>query len=801
MKNCTLIILTLLCFSSGAQVFRNSVGGNQSRGTASINLSNDDILLVGNSLNNPVGGEDVIISRLTHSGDTLWTNTYGGQGDEYGPSAIELADGSFIVSYYYRSLVTSNYYAGALRIDANGDLLWSKDIAYNVPESNGQYGVKLMLINNDIYFFKWSGDKLNVLELDMFGAVLNEQAYEYPNGTIQSISTSIDNDYVILLSESSSYNSSMVIDMDIVTGQQAIRAYDIGTATAGVEILNDGDFYYMMYSGVGFSSSSYMAKLAPNLDLEWSNYLFGNSGFTVVPISMINYNDTIYVSKGDLYQIDTAGNLLNIINANYININSMNQDAYGHLQLTGYFTPGGGSYACLYQLDSSFNYGGCTTFQKNPTSNFSVGAIEVVPTAIQTGTTSLATQTNLIFQFPNYDYIKYNLEVNLTSRNVLCKSACDGKGEAFVTGGVEPFNIVWDNSVIGAQNNNLCPGTYICMVQDQHGCSVVDSIMIDEPDTLTMSIGSGGAYCGGDTLNLSSSAVGGVLPYSYSWTAPNANGLDCDTCQNSQLVTTNDQFWTVSIADSNNCVVMDSVYIQTSEPIVTNVCVVSVDTSSTHNEVIWEKPSATNLESFNIYRDVVGTWYLIGNVHYDSLSQFVDTTFGIDPNATSYQYSISSIDTCGNESALSPHHQTMHLTQNQGTSGEINLIWDNYEGFGFIFYRILRDTGNNVFNVLDSVTATNTTYTDVAPPNAQTRYIIQVVLDQQCVSSRANHNTTRSNRTKPGVSGGSGTDVFEIDESSVSIYPNPTQHNMTIELQALNTGNAQIKILDMSGAI
>jgi len=173
---------------------------------------------------------------------------------------------------------------------------------------------------------------------------------------------------------------------------------------------------------------------------------------------------------------------------------------------------------------------------------------------------------------------------------------------------------------------------------------------------------------------MSSTTIGGTSPYAYQWTAPNQMGMVCDACPNSDLYTEHDQTWTITVTDTNGCIASDDVYVQTSEPLITEICVVTVDTCSTHNMVIWEKPAASNLDHFRIYRDVVGTWYHIGDVPYDSLSQFVDTTFGIDPNATSYQYAISSVDTYGNESDLNAHHQTMHLTQNMGwRRSQLNL--------------------------------------------------------------------------------------------------------------------------------
>jgi len=188
------------------------------------------------------------------------------------------------------------------------------------------------------------------------------------------------------------------------------------------------------------------------------------------------------------------------------------------------------------------------------------------------------------------------------------------------------------------------------------------------------------------------------------------------------------------------------------------ICLISVDSTSTQNKVVWEKPVTAAIDSFMVYREFgSGSYGIVGSVPYDSLSQFYDNTIGVNPNITSYRYKISAIDTCGNESQLSDYHETIHLTTNVGLSGEVNLIWDAYEGFSFSYYRILRDsTFSGDWELLDSVTSSNFTYSDNNPPSIGAAYMIEVVAPGTCTSTKAvNHNSSRSN--KGTISGGSAT--------------------------------------------
>ena len=179
------------------------------------------------------------------------------------------------------------------------------------------------------------------------------------------------------------------------------------------------------------------------------------------------------------------------------------------------------------------------------------------------------------------------------------------------------------------------------------------------------------------------------------------------------------------------------------------ICLISVDSTSTKNKVVWEKPITQAIDSFMVYREFgTGNYGVVGSVPYDSLTQFYDNTVGVNPNITSYRYKISAVDTCGNESQLTDFHETMHLSTNLAPNGDINLIWDAYEGFPVTYYRILRDsTFSNNWEVLDSVSNSVFIWTDINPPTNGADYVIDVIAPFGCTSTKAqDHNSTRSNR-------------------------------------------------------
>jgi hypothetical protein len=261
---------------------------------------------------------------------------------------------------------------------------------------------------------------------------------------------------------------------------------------------------------------------------------------------------------------------------------------------------------------------------------------------------------------------------------------------------------------------------------------------------------------------------------------------------------------TISVYGENACGVGST---STFDIIVTPVttqelCMVSVDDNSIYNRITWEKPIVADIDSFRIYREVLSSFVHIGSVAYSELSEYVDNTFlpVADPNTTNFRYKISVIDTCGNESELSNYHRTIFLQANQGVGGVVNLNWVPYEGATVDFYRVLRDTtGLGNYYAIDSVPGSNTVYTDLAPPVSTTNiaYLLESNWSISCTPTRATVNTTRSNIRHVALVV-TGSIEQTILNTSINVYPNPADNNITIEYP-IGFKKYQLQLFDALG--
>ena len=237
----------------------------------------------------------------------------------------------------------------------------------------------------------------------------------------------------------------------------------------------------------------------------------------------------------------------------------------------------------------------------------------------------------------------------------------------------------------------------------------------------------------------------------------------------------------------------------------TNICLVTVDTTFTHNVVVWERGSQTStnpIDSIKIYRaKLLGGDTLVGSVHWDSVSQFRD--YSADPNLRPYRYRISGIDDQGVEGPLSLPHQTIHFAILE-QADSIRLRWTKYMGQSINYYNCWIDSAGSgpgvdllysTFNDVD----TSWWHSDTPLDWTGLGYLVDVDWSDQCSATKAqDHNTTRSNRAnsvEPNPNG-----LFEGPAiKELTIFPNPLNETSKLVFSSKSWSPITIFIIDAMG--
>lgn len=237
------------------------------------------------------------------------------------------------------------------------------------------------------------------------------------------------------------------------------------------------------------------------------------------------------------------------------------------------------------------------------------------------------------------------------------------------------------------------------------------------------------------------------------------------------------------------------------------VCMVTVDDSSKHNIIYYDKSQFSVADSFILWRetDTPNVYARVMANHNSALSEFIDTDTAADPNVKMHRYKMQIYDAVGGYSQLGPYHAVLYCLQNQ-----TNYNWNQYDvegvGTGLVSeYKLLRDDdGLNQWHAIDSVPGTSTSTTDpnaLSFPNGLwrlvTKWSLTCTTSDRVDGSNQTQGTvvkSKSNITNNKVSG-----IHAIKTVGLRLYPNPASAGVTLRLNFPLAQASTLRLYDMLG--
>lgn len=331
------------------------------------------------------------------------------------------------------------------------------------------------------------------------------------------------------------------------------------------------------------------------------------------------------------------------------------------------------------------------------------------------------------------------------------------------------------------------PGDVWVGVTHQQGqCISYDTMHVTVHTDIVIDLGPDLYICPGDSVVLRA----GEGYQSYNW----SDGSTTDT-----LVVREPGDYSVTVKAETGCGGYDEIHVDTIPAAGTpEICLVTVSQSN-KNMVVWEKEYGKGIDFYRVYREQsAGNYIPIGTVPFDSLSVYIDEAS--NPAVISEFYKIAAVDSCGRETDMSPFHKTLHLTANIGTAGEVNLIWEDYEGFFFSEYEIHRGQARDQMTMIASVTSSIFTYSDYLHPSGRLYYMIAVVPPHICTptefKSMGPFETAVSNIFDNGNTG-----LTTGKENGIRLYPNPAMAGGSLRIETRGMPLDQVCIRDLNGRI
>lgn len=328
-------------------------------------------------------------------------------------------------------------------------------------------------------------------------------------------------------------------------------------------------------------------------------------------------------------------------------------------------------------------------------------------------------------------------------------------------------------------------GFYTLKVTDANSCVKQFTYQLDDKYAVDINGSVTNAACnqnnGMIAIDFVQDPNGGTLANSWSW----SNGA---TTQSNFNLNAGSYTITAISGPINNqaCYSEKTFVVGTEAPLGQPICLVTVDTLTTTNLIVWERTETSGVHHYNMYResDLAGNYQLIDTVMATNISAFNDVV--ASPMNRSWRYKISAVNDCGTEGPVSLEHKTLHLNTIVVTSnGSIDVLWDDYEGSGNVnSYVVWRKTDQVDWIPVSPSIALGTSFYNDVPPAGSTGidYYVEMIQNTPCTAEKAqDFNTTRSNRERgqfsagDGVGGTSSNGISENYLQEISIYPNPTQ--------------------------
>jgi hypothetical protein len=753
-NNRHIILLFVFAFLSLSPVMHGQIKFSRSYGNYPVKFirSGGYYILGGNQWSS--GPKDIFLLQLDEFGDTLRSDTYVQSYENTPVDFITVDSTGFLI--LGRS---SSNDVSLIRVDQNGDTLWTRLFvtdAYDPPAQIVRAGDGGYVITG----FTRVGDYLDILLLktDANGKIIWLKTY---GGTYSDAAYNIllDNDGGYLITGYYDFDGTTLpcmLKTDADGDSLWIKEYSFGWVTGTNAMIRTSDGGLMI---AGLTSEASLTRTTGSGDTIWTRSynvegFLGDAFRTVIQTSDGGYLaggaiDNQYSTRPDystlgIFKFDSVGNL----------------EWYRSLsdRLGGSWK----SIVCVYEMANSYK------FLSNEGHLFS-------------------TDKNGCFtQNPVLDGIGY---------------FCSGDSTALFTTG-EFNSYLWSTGDVSDTVYIDAPGGYFLIANDTLNCPVwSDTIMVSEEVLPVVDVvpDESSTICDGDSVRL----VAGISnydpqkEYQFHW--------NFNASLNDEIHVRLPGSYSVLVTDDNGCMNSDSILVSVHYPYQEEkICVVTVSLSSGKNLIVWEKTPDQRTASYNIYRDRKDN--LIGNVPYSDLSVFIDTT--VNPETRPYLYYLSLVDSCGNESELSPYHKP-HFLQYVGSTGGINLSWDKYEIEGepvdFGSYTLYRGSESyELTPIEENIPVVISVFTDKDPQALERKYYYRVAgeLISPCApsvgkkSAEETYQFAMSNQEDNKVA----TLVNELFiPGNILIHPNPVTSSAAIEFSNPSNDPYRLSVIDISG--
>jgi hypothetical protein len=298
--------------------FCKAIGGkNDDGGVSLIQTSDGGYAITGGTYSFGAGGEDVYVVKLDANGNLQWTKTIGGPESEEGVSLIQTSDGGYAIAGLTQSFGAGEDDVYVVKLDANGNLQWTTTIGGKkedggfslIQTSDGGYAIAGYTLS-----FGAGEADVYVVKLDANGNLQWTKTIGGPGNEIGfSLIQTSDSGYVIAGSTTSFGTGGVdvyVIKLNANGNLQWTTTIGGKEEDVGVSLIQTSDGgYAIVGSTKSFGAGEwdvYVVKLNANGKPQWTKTI-GTKDEKFIKSSIIQTSDGSYVIAGTTRSFGAGG--------------------------------------------------------------------------------------------------------------------------------------------------------------------------------------------------------------------------------------------------------------------------------------------------------------------------------------------------------------------------------------------------------------------------------------------------------------------------------------------------------------
>jgi len=540
-----------------------------------------------------------------------------------------------------------------------------------------------------------------------------------------------------------------------------------------------GDEVNIIYTGPGLGTNDTTELVDPAYlwDIDGGTLISGVLAGSGVPsdLSVLysiagTYDITLEVTNhlnGDTCQTSTY--TLQVIVPEELNSNISGTDIYcfggedGAVDLT----VNGGTIPYFYEWST-----GATTEDIN---SLSVGTYTITVT----DSNGCTTINSIIITEPP------QLTSSISGTDILCAGDEIGSAGVSVSGGTPPYTYFWQpTNETSDYIDGLAQGEYTVLVTDDNGCTVTNSITIDEPYPIETQMSGIDLLCYGDVSNGSAevTASGGTEPYLYSW----SNGANTQTITNIGADT-----YTVTVTDQNGCTSGDNITINEPPELIVTIpepdwiCIgesvtITANTTGGTPGYSYEWNDGI-MEEWNIVNPGVTTNYSVSATDANGCQTSANVTVNVHPPVDLYVYA--------SEDSLCPGDAVdIYVNPLSGTGGPYEI---SVQGNGIYFTGNVSDipftiypsqTGTYNITVSDECTEAYDSLTIYVLPVPDVQFVSDVTEGCEPLTVHFNEWSPDEGQTYMWDFGDEYSGNYSVIQNPVHIYENAGTYDVTLTI-------------------